>query len=102
MEECYEAMNNCFMTANFGTENIDYNLSTKLNVFTNFCVMYCRVLEHRGLKDQAVKVCDNLLGKNLPPHHWKSFDTIKTRVTKVVGGAPQKAGGKADPKAAAL
>jgi len=87
MEECYEAMNNCFLTANFGTENIDYNLSTKLNVFTNFCVMYCRVLEHRNMKDQAVKVCDNLLAKNLPPHHWKSFDTIKTRVTKQVGGA---------------
>ena len=69
MEECYEAMNNCFLTANFGTENIDYNLSTKLNVFTNFCVMYCRVLEHRNMKDQAVKVCDNLLAKNLPPHH---------------------------------
>jgi len=41
MEECYESMNNCFNTANFGADNIDYNLSTKLNVFTNFCVMYC-------------------------------------------------------------
>jgi hypothetical protein len=45
MEECFEGMNNCFVTANFGTENIDYDLATKLNVFTNFSIMYCRVLE---------------------------------------------------------
>jgi len=38
MEECYESMNNCFVTATFSSDNIDYNLSTKLNVFTNFCV----------------------------------------------------------------
>ena len=63
MEECYESMNNCFVTANFGVENIDYDLATKLNVFTNFCVMYCKILESKNLKDQAVKVCDNLLSK---------------------------------------
>ena len=92
MEECFEGMNNCFITANFGKENIDYDLATKLNVFTNFSVMYCKHLEHRDEKDQAVRVCDILLEKNLPPQQRKSFDTIKARITKTVGSKEAKGG----------
>ena len=80
-------MNNTFTTANFGTDNIDYDLATKLNVFTGFAVIYCRVLEHREEKDEALWVCDGLLEKQLPPHQRKSFDTIKARITKQAAAA---------------
>lgn len=50
------------------------------------------------MKDEALKVCENLLEKNLPPHMRKSFDTIKTRITKQVGQAAGK-GGKDAPGA---
>lgn len=99
MQECFEGMNNTFITTNFGAGNIDYNLSTKLNVFTNFSHIYCRIQE-KGNQDEALRVCNLLLEKNLPPHLRKSFDTIKTRITKQAkapekGGAPAKGKGEA-------
>lgn len=84
-------MNNTFITSNFGTGNIDYNLSTKLNVFTNFSHIYCRIQEKKNT-DEALRVCNLLLDKHLPPHLRKAFDTIKTRITKQAK-APEKAGG---------
>lgn len=99
MQECFEGMNNTFITANFGAGNIDYNLSTKLNVFTNFSHLYCRIQEKRT-PDEALRVCNLLLEKNLPPHLRKSFDTIKTRITKQAK-APEKGGAPAKGKAEA-
>ena len=86
-----------FITANFGTDNIDYDLATKLNVFTGFSVVYCRILEHQEAKDEALWVCDNLLEKQLPPHQRKSFDTIKARITKQAASAAGGKGGKDAP-----
>ena len=91
MQECFEGMNNTFTTTNFGAGNIDYNLSRKLNVFTNFSHIYCRIQEKTN-KDEALRVCNLLQEKNLPPHLRKSFDTIKTRITKQAK-APEKGGG---------
>lgn len=84
-------MNNTFITSNFGTGNIDYNLSTKLNVFTNFSHIYCRIQEKLH-SDESLRVCNLLLEKHLPPHLRKAFDTIKTRITKQAK-APEKGGG---------
>lgn len=61
MAECFEGMNNTFITANFGSDNIDYDLHTKLSLFTNFSIIYCRILEHRENKDEALRICDLLL-----------------------------------------
>jgi hypothetical protein len=83
-------MNNTFITSNFGIGNIDYNLSTKLNVFTNFSHVYCRIQEVYH-QDESLRVCNLLLEKNLPPHLRKSFDTIRTRITKQVKGAEKGA-----------
>jgi hypothetical protein len=91
-------MNNTFITTNFGAGNIDYNLSTKLSVFTNFSHIYCRIQEKKS-QDEALRVCNLLLEKNLPPHLRKAFDTIKTRITKQAKG-PEKAApakGKSEP-----
>ena len=98
MQECFEGMNNTFITTNFGAGNIDYNLNLKLNVFTSFSHIYCRIQE-KDNKDESLRVCDILLEKDLPPHLRKSFDTIRTRITKQAKGPEKKAppkGGKGD------
>lgn len=86
-------MNNTFITSNFGINNIDYNLNTKLNVFTNFSHIYCRIQE-RHSQDESLRVCNLLLEKNLPPHMRKAFDTIRARITKQAKGADPKAADK--------
>ena len=85
MQECFEGMNNTFITSNFGVGNIDYNLDTKLNVFTNFSHVYCRIQEKHD-SDESLRVCNLLLEKNLPPHLRKAFDTIRARITKSAKG----------------
>jgi hypothetical protein len=100
MQECFEGMNNTFVTTNFGAGNIDYNLNTKLSVFTNFSHIYCRIQEKTN-QDETLRVCNLLLEKNLPPHLRKAFDTMKTRITKQAK-APDKAApskGKGEPAA---
>ena len=86
-------MNNTFITSNFGIGNIDYNLDTKLNVFTNFSNVYCRIQEKHDT-DEALRVCNLLLEKNLPPHLRKSFDTVRARITKQAKGGDGKAADK--------
>ena len=96
MIEAFEAMNNCFENAVFSFDNIDYELSKKMNIFTNLSIMLARINEYLHKNDDAVRVCDILLQKQLPSHLRKTFDSIKARVTKSVsqGGG---AGGKAAP-----
>lgn len=93
MIEAFEGMNNCFETANFSHENVDYELAKKMNIFTNLSVMLARIHEFAGKNDDAVRVCETLLQKQLPSHLRKTFDSIKARVTKQVsqgGGAAGK------------
>jgi len=82
MVECFEGMNNSFTNATFSAENADYELDKKMQVFANLSMMLARVHEHMGKNDEAVKVCDTLLQKQLPSHLKKTFDSIKARVTK--------------------
>ena len=95
MQEAFEGMNNCFQTANFSAENVDYELSKKMNIFSNLSVMLARVNEFLEKKDETVRICDLLLQKQLPSHLRKTFDSIKARVTKAVssGGAAAAKGG---------
>ena len=99
MVECFEGMNNCFENASFSHDNVDYELQKKMNIFSNLSIMLARMYEFLHKNDDAVRVCDTLLQKQLPSHLRKTFDSIKARVTKQVsqGGAPAKgapAGGK--------
>ena len=61
MVESFEAMNNCFDNAVFSHENVDYELSKKMNIFTNLSIMLARIYEYLGKNDDAVRVCDILL-----------------------------------------
>ena len=95
MHECFEAMNNCFIKATFGGDNIDYDLATKMNTFSNFAMIFARILEFRGTNDEALRICDILLQKQLPHHLRKAFDTIRARISKGIskaGGAPAAPG----------
>jgi hypothetical protein len=90
MVESFEGMNNCFENANFSHDNVDYELSKKMSIFSNLSIMLARTYEFLNKNDDAVRVCDILLQKQLPSHLRKTFDSIKARVTKQVsqGGAP--------------
>jgi len=109
MIECFEGMNNCFINATFNSESIDYELDKKMQIFTNLAIMLARLYEFNVKNDDAVRVCDVLLQKQLPSHLRKTFDSIKARVTKQVsnlanlgqpkGGAPPAKGKEAAPVA---
>ncbi len=99
--ESFEGMNNCFVNAAFNSEQIDYELDKKMQVFTNLAIMLARLYEFKVKNDDAVRVCDILLQKSLPPHLRKTFDSIKARVTKQVSNLAilgQAKGGAAPPK----
>ncbi len=109
MIECFEGMNNCFINATFNSESIDYELDKKMQIFTNLAIMLARLYEFNVKNDDAVRICDVLLQKQLPSHLRKTFDSIKARVTKQVsnlanlgqakGGAPPAKGKEAAPVA---
>jgi hypothetical protein len=82
--ESFEGMNNCFINAAFNSEQIDYELDKKMQIFTNLSMMLARLYEYNVKNDDAVRVCDILLQKQLPSHLRKTFDSIKARVTKQV------------------
>jgi hypothetical protein len=82
MVEAFEAMNNCFDNANFSHDNVDYELSKKMSIFSNLSVILARMHEFLNKNDDAVRVCDVLLQKQLPSHLRKTFESIKARVTK--------------------
>ena len=63
MIECFEGMNNCFLNAAFNSENVDYELDKKMQVFANLSMMLSRLYEFLGKNDEAVRVCDILLQK---------------------------------------
>jgi hypothetical protein len=63
MVESFEAMNNCFENAVFSHDNIDYELSKKMNIFSNLSVMLARMNEFLHKNDDAVRICDILLQK---------------------------------------
>lgn len=61
MIESFEGMNNCFINASFNSENVDYELDKKMQVFSNLSMMLARLYEFLGKNDDAVRVCDILL-----------------------------------------
>lgn len=76
-------MNSSFIHATFTPgDNVDYDLSKKMQVFSNSSMILARVYEFLGKNDDAVRVCNILLEKQLPSHLKKAFDAIKARVTK--------------------
>lgn len=97
MLECFEAMNNSFVSAIFSPDAVDYELNKKMLVFTNLSVLLARYFEFKENTAEAIRVCDTLLVKQLPSHLRKTFDSIKARVTKNVSNlASLAAGGKKD------
>ena len=61
MIECYEGMNSSFISASFTSENVDYELDKKMQVFSNLAVMLARNYEFIGRNDEALRICDTLL-----------------------------------------
>jgi hypothetical protein len=98
MIECFEGMNNCFINATFNPDNVDYELNKKMQAFSNLSMMLARIYEFLGKNDDAVRVCDILLQKQLPSHLKKTFDSIKARVTKSVSTIGAAGGTKAPAK----
>jgi len=47
MLECFEAMNNCFISAIFSADAVDYELNKKMLVFTNLSVLLARYFEFK-------------------------------------------------------
>lgn len=97
MTECFEAMNNAFISGNFNSDHVDYELDKKMQVFSNLSILLARMHESRSENSDAVRICDTLLTKQLPSHLRKTFDSIKARVTKNVSNlgaqsAAQKTG----------
>ena len=93
MLECFEAMNNSFLSATFSSEHVDYELNKKMLVFTNLSVLLARYFEFKAENSEAVRICDTLLQKLLPSHLRKTFDSIKARVTKSVSNLAATVGG---------
>jgi hypothetical protein len=54
-------MNNCFINASFNTENVDYELDKKMNVFSNLSMTLARLYEYLGKNDDTIRVCDIML-----------------------------------------
>jgi len=92
MMESFEGMNRCFENASFTYENVDYELAKKMQIFSNLSIMLARNHEFQHKNDEAVRVCDILLSKQLPSHLRKTFDSIKARVTKQVSLTKQNDG----------
>lgn len=61
MIECFEGMNNQFISASFSTENVDYELDKKMQVFANLSMMLARMYEFVNKNDDAIRVCDTLM-----------------------------------------
>lgn len=101
MLECFEAMNNTFISAIFSPDSVDYELNKKMLVFSNLSVLLARYFEFKNENTEAVRVCDTLLTKQLPSHLRKTFDSIKARVTKAVSNLASLNDAKGKEKAAA-
>ena len=82
MNVCFEGMNDAFINGNFSSENVDYELEKKMQIFSNLSILLARIFEYKAENAEAVRVCDTLLQKSLPSHLRKTFDSIKARVTK--------------------
>jgi len=66
MSECFEAMNNTFISGDFSAldfNKVDYELDKKMNVFTNISMQLARIYEHKAENTEAVRICDILLTK---------------------------------------
>ena len=84
MLDCFEAMNNCFVSGQFSSEQVDYELNKKMLIFSNLSILLARYFEYKNENSEAIRICDTLLVKQLPSHLRKTFDSIKARVTKQV------------------
>ena len=56
-------MNNCFWSANFAPDHVDYELNKKMLVFSNLSVLLARLFEFKANNTEAVRICDILLNK---------------------------------------
>jgi hypothetical protein len=63
MLECFEAMNNCFISGIFSPDSVDYELNKKMLVFSNMSVLLARYFEFKQNVPEAIRVCDTLLVK---------------------------------------
>lgn len=87
MAECFEAMNGAFLSGDFSAlefNKVDYELEKKMQTFTNISMLLARLYEHQSNTQEAVRICDILLTKQLPSHIRKTFDSIRARITKQV------------------
>ena len=94
-KKCYGALSGIIPSGAFTTESIDYAVASKADILANLAWYYAKMEEAKGNTTDAVKVCDEMLQKQLLPHLRKNFDALKARISKSVA-----AGGKASAPAA--
>ena len=63
MLECFEGMNNSFISAIFSPDAVDYELNKKMLVFSNLSILLARYFEFKADTAEAIRVCDTLLVK---------------------------------------
>ena len=63
MTVCFEGMNDAFINGQFSSENVDYELEKKMQIFSNLSILLARIFEYRTENTEAVRVCDTLLQK---------------------------------------
>jgi len=63
MTVCFEGMNDAFINGQFSSENVDYELEKKMQIFSNLSILLARINEFKSENNEAVRVCDTLLQK---------------------------------------
>jgi len=94
-KDCYQSASKLVLTFLFDKENSDYLIKDKCDLISHIGLYYARLEEDAGNHTEAVKVCDDILSKQPPPHLRKHFDALKAAITKQVGSGKAPAGGAA-------
>eukprot|EP01022_Parablepharisma_sp_SALTPOND_P012569 TRINITY_DN161_c0_g1_i1.p1 TRINITY_DN161_c0_g1~~TRINITY_DN161_c0_g1_i1.p1 ORF type:complete len:1999 (+),score=278.18 TRINITY_DN161_c0_g1_i1:82-5997(+) len=92
-KECYQAATKLIATLAFDKDSPDYVVKQKGGILAHVGLYYAKLEEAAGNHTEAVKICDDLLGKQLLPHLRKHFDALKASITKAIpsGKAPAAA-----------
>ena len=98
-KECYQAASKVITTFMFDKDQPDYLTKQKGDILAYVSLYYAKLEAAGGNGAEAIKVCDDLLAKQPPPHLRKHFDALKAIISKAVPSG--KAPAKAQPKPAA-
>ncbi len=94
-KQCYASATKLISACAFSKDAPDYSVKSKGDVLAHVALYYAKLEAASGNTTEAVKVCDEMLTKQLVPHLRKHFDALKAGITKgVPAGKGAPAGGK--------